>query len=663
MFINVRCLNGYHQLFTYKVPDDWSTDDLLGAFVRVPLRYRTELAIVCEIMSEFDNPQGFTIKTAYTREPFPQDTYYMSYIKQLAQYYALDHMHFLKRVRAFLTEKQLTDIIISQQSDAPQLSHAVTLTPEQQAIVTTIQPVLQNSSYYPALLHGVTGSGKTEVYKQLIIHTLELNKTALFLVPEVSLAVQFTQIFKKQLPSETQIFGFHSATSVSEKRALWAALVSGAACVIVGVHLPILMPIANVGLILLDEEHDINYQEKRFPHVHTKEAALMRAYTYKIPILLGSATPSISTLYTARTKNWQCFELKKRFAGAFPQVKLVKMLDNKNQRSVFWISNELLDALKDRLAKQEQAILFLNRRGYSFFMQCKNCGFIPTCASCSVSLTLHSNNLQSNNILVCHYCNFKQQALSSCTACASKQLLKKGLGTQQLVSILQDLLPQARIARADLDTSVNKKHWQQTLAQFESGALDILVGTQTITKGYHFPRVTLVGVIWADINLSMPFYNAAEITLQQLIQVAGRAGRASDTSLVIVQTILDHPLYNYTNEINYPDFYTYELDKRQLVSYPPIIRLAQLEVRSACEHSIDQEADKLFDWLYTRIQDNNYQVKLLGPTQPPVHKIKNISIRKIYLKSDSFRHIHALYQSIDHTQFSCAILFTPNPLS
>ena len=662
MFINVRCLNGYHQVFTYKVPEDWSTENLTGAIVRVPLQNRVETAIVCEVLQEFDNKAGFTVRKAHTREPFPPDPQYMQFIKQLAQYYALDQLYFLKRVRSFLTEKQTTTRATAEQPDhafyTDYTSNTVILTPEQQTIVNAIKPVLHTNCYYPALLHGVTGSGKTEVYKQLITCALEQDQTSVLLVPEVSLALQFTQLLKKQLSPSITIFGFHSATGIQEKRYLWDTLVAGSPCVIIGVHLPVLLPIARLGLLIIDEEHDVGYQEKRFPHIHTKEAALMRARIYTIPVILGSATPSISSLYTAHTKNWHYFELKNRFAGAFPHVKLVKLLEHKHQRSLFWISKELEEALRDRLAKQQQAILFLNRRGYSFFVQCKSCGFIPNCNSCSVSLTLHSNN-----ILMCHYCNFKQQDITVCPACSSKKLLKKGIGTQQLVTVLEKLFPQARIARADLDTTVNKKQWQQTLVQFESGALDILVGTQTITKGYHFPRVTLVGILWADINLSMPFYNAAEITLQQLIQVAGRAGRASQESLVIVQTILDHPLYSYINEQQYPDFYNYELEKRQLVCYPPAVRLAELELRNTNQVSIEQEADLLFDYLYALVQKHKYTVTLLGPAQPPVHKIKNTSIRKIYLKSGSFNQILALYHSIDKTQFSSSILFTPNPLS
>ena len=293
-------------------------------------------------------------------------------------------------------------------------------------------------------------------------------------------------------------------------------------------------------------------------------------------------------------------------------------------------------------------------------MQCKKCSFVFECSNCSVSLTLHLNDY-----LICHYCGVSKQIPDKCPPCKvdKKEFLKKGIGTQQLVAILQKILPTARIDRADLDTTVNKKQWQQTMHDFEQGTIDILVGTQTITKGYHFPNVTLVGILWADLNLHFPMYNAAEHTLQQLIQVAGRAGRQRPESLVIAQTMMDHRIFDYLTEIDYLQFYEQELETRKLVNYPPIIRLAEIEIKHEDEKIIDIDAKLLALVLNAAIKKHNYEIKLLGPALPPVHKVKNMHIRKIYLKTPYFNHLIMAIKTVDKTKFKSSIFFTPNPLT
>ncbi len=659
MLINVRLLNGYKEIFTYTVPTELASENLVGTLIKVPFQKRIETALVCEQFEHLKNPVSFALRTAHSLEPFPQDTYYQQFIKQLSIYYALDPFYFFKRVRIFLKEKEE----IEQSVTSPILEHRpldVTLSEDQKIIVAALTPIIESPRYYPSLLHGVTGSGKTEIYKQLIMHALSCNKSVLLLLPEVSLAVQFTQLLKKQLPESVLIYGFHSATSIKEKRTLWEQLLTAQPIVIIGVHLPVLLPIANLGVIIIDEEHDVGFQEKKYPRINTKEAALLRAQLAKIPIVLGSATPSLSSLYTAQTKNWHFFSLKHRFAGAFPTIQRVKLTENKEQRAHFWITKELQTAIADRLAKKEQTILFLNRRGHSFFIQCTGCGFIPACLQCSVTLTFHNNGT-----LICHYCNFTQAEPTACSSCklGPKNLLKKGVGTQQIVAILEKLFPAARIARADLDATVNKKNWQQTINDFQSGTLDILVGTQTITKGYHFPKVTLVGILWADVNLSFPVYNAAEVTLQQLIQVAGRAGRQSTESLVVVQCMLDHPVFNYLNEIDYLQFYNFELEKRTIVRYPPVIRLAEIELRHTQAACVEKEADKVADFLITYTLEKNLSVTVLGPAQPPVHRIKNVSMRKIYLKCPDINQLLRLYAALNKNNYQSTLFFTPNPLN
>ncbi len=651
-YIHVKLLNGFTQPLTYVVPLKYQKN-LIGSIVKVPLKNKFVSAYVFAQSDVLNEVPTFTLKEMASIEAFPEDVNYKQFIRQLSDYYQVDSLHFIKRVRQFVNQSEPEPVINILQKEV--FGPSVILTDEQQLIVNTLSPAIGNHLFTPALLHGVTGSGKTEVYKQLIITTITQQKTAILLLPEVSLALRFEQILKQQLPPDISIISFHSGTRVAQKRLLWQALLEKKPLLIVGVHIPILLPIANLGLIIVDEEHEVGYQEKKHPKVNTKEAALMRAQIAKIPILLGSATPSIQTLYTAQTKKWHFFKLSKRFAGEFPHIKTV-LLTNKERRANFWITKELADAIADRIAKKEQTIIFINRRGYSFFVQCKSCSFIFECSTCSVSLTLHNNNE-----LTCHYCGRCQQLPSACSSCKKNELLKKGIGTQQVVTILEQLFPQARIGRADMDVSSKKQLWQETMQAFEDGSIDILVGTQTITKGFHFPNVTLVGILWADLNLHFPIYNAAETSLQQLIQVAGRAGRARAGSQVIVQTMMQHPIFNYLNETDYLKFFDYEIKNRTAVRYPPTIRLVEIELKNTNEDRIEQESFELITVLMSIIQKNNYEITALGPAKPPVAKIKNTYSRKIYLKGAPMSHLIQLYKRVDKSQFESQIFFTPNP--
>ncbi|CAN5179895.1 hypothetical protein BH09DEP1_BH09DEP1_2420 [soil metagenome] len=651
-YIHVKLLNGFPQILTYAVPAS-ITDDLVGTVVKVPLKDRVTSAYVCAQVDQLKNKPTFVIKDIHSIEAFPQDPHYKLFLKQLSAYYQVEPLHFVKRIKHFVNQEADAQL----ESDAPILpGQLITLTAEQQEVVDALAPAIGSNCYTPALLHGVTGSGKTEIYKQLIQTAFGNGQTTILLLPEVSLALRFEQILKKQLPSNYPIFGFHSGTRPKEKKLLWQSLLEGKPLIIIGVHIPMLLPIANLGLIIIDEEHETGYQEKKHPKVNSKEAALMRAALYKIPIVLGSATPSIASLHTAKTKNWKFFSLQKRYAGAFPEIKIV-VLANKDKRPNFWITKELQTAIADRLAKREQTIIFLNRRGFSFFVQCKACSFVFSCGNCSVSLTLHGANQ-----LICHYCGTLEELHNRCTACRSEQLIKKGIGTQQVVSILEQLFPNAKIGRADMDVSSKKKVWKQTMDDFDSGAIDILVGTQTITKGFHFPNVTLVGILWADLNLHFPIYNAAETTLQQLIQVAGRAGRARAGGQVIVQAMMHHPVFNYLNEIDYLKFYESELAARSAIGYPPALRLVEIELKNNDEQCLDAESLQLGMQLMNLIGQANLDVRVLGPAKPPVSKIKNTHSRKIYLKSSSMAQLIELYKKIDDSKMLSAIYFTPNPM-
>ncbi len=655
MFITVKLLNGFQEPLLYSVPNSWPSQPVLGSIVQVPLRNRVVPALVTQITHSKPVQVSFAIKDAHSLEEFPRDPRYLHFVSQLARYYAIEPILLIKRLKQFLIQ---TTEPIPYRYDAQQRSSIPSLTPEQEQVASFLMPHITHPSYTPTVLHGVTASGKTEVYKKLMLHALQEHKSVLLLLPEVTLAVAFAQRLRAELPAHTPLYSFHSATSGQEKRTVWHHLINQQPVIIIGVHLPVLLPIPNLGLIIIDEEHETGYQEKKHPKINSKDAAIWRAQLYNIPLLLGSATPSLQTLYNVEHKKWHFFQLKNRFAGSFPAIKVV-LLTDKTERKNFWISTPLYKAIKERLERQEQTIIFLNRRGFSFFVQCSQCSFVFTCQHCSVSLTLHANNQ-----LTCHYCAYTMPLATHCVQCNADEssLLKKGIGTQQIVSILQKLFPTARIARADLDTTSQQKKWDDTIQKMHAGDIDILVGTQTVTKGYDFARVTLVGIIWADLNLHFPLFNATETTLQQLIQVAGRAGRKTDKSLVIVQAMQQHDIFNYLNEIDYLQFFHDARSTRQLLGYPPCKRLVEIEMKHHNAQTLDQEAHRLAHYLITQKNQAVYPIQILGPSKPPVHTIAKTHIRKIYIKSDDIGIVINLFNSINTQKYKSSLFFTPNPL-
>jgi len=656
MYIQVRLLKGFPQPLWYQVPNNAQEQYTIGIIVNAPIRTQIVPALVINVQPNKPNV-SFAIREIGSVEPFPHDHHYYKYLESVCDYYCVEKIQLIKRIHQFLQQKETKEnsLIVSKVSDIKTFTD-VTLTHEQQAVVDFLNPYITAPEYVPTLLHGVTGSGKTEIYKKLIETAFADGKTVVLLAPEVSLAMQLENVLHNQL-SHIPIATFHSATTIKQKKIVWQRLLKGQPLLLIGVHLPILMPIANLGFIIVDEEHEVGYQEKKHPKINSKEAALLRARVAQIPILLGSATPSLSSLYNVKRKGWYFFQLKERFSGAFPTIKIVLLAQNRN-RPHFWITRELQQAIRQRLYNKEQSIIFLNRRGYSFFVQCSSCSFIFSCDACSVSLTLHNDGM-----LACHYCGFTKAMPLSCSECKApeKKLIKKGIGTQQVVTILQKLFPTARIGRADLDVSSKKKLWQQTVHDFESGNIDILVGTQTIAKGFHFPNVTLVGVLWADLNLHFPRYNATEVTLQQLIQVAGRAGRACSKSDVIVQTMSDHPVFKYLNEIDYLNFYKKEIQNRAEVSYPPCSRFAEIELKYSDERVIEKESMALASILMKKAKESKDNIVILGPAKPPVNKIKHNHVRKIYCKGSNIVGIAHLFKQINQKSYQSSIFFTPNP--
>lgn len=614
-------------IFWYAVPILLEPAVYVGVFVRVPLQNRQVYGLVLEI-SEGQPSQKFKVKDIISVCTIPKDTLHLLFLRIISNSFyvalgglALKLLGYVKI--GFIHSRTYSPVIFNHAL----INDLVMLTGEQQKIVDFVVPFIKDQKHCALLLHGVTGSGKTEVYKKLMIEALSCGQIVLFLLPEISLALGFLQRLRVEL-LHVPIFSLHSATAAEEKKIVWEYLVRKEPCIIIGVHIPVYLPISNLGLIIVDEEHELGYWEKKLPKLNTKLLALVRAQLAHIPIIFGSATPSMYALHEVKMKRWYFFQLTKRFGGTLPQLELVS-LKEKNNRPYFWISRELEAAIAQCLTRNEQVLIFLNRRGYAFFVQCSSCGFIPQCNNCSVSLTFHQPHT-----LICHYCNFSVGLNKVCKGCSKTDgLLTKGIGTQKIVEILQKLFPIARIARADLDTTLLQKKWQVTYQAFVDKKIDILVGTQTIVKGHHFPGVTLVGVIWADMNFHIPVFYATEVAIQQLIQVAGRAGRIKGSSgKVIMQSIDSHDNFNYLNELDYLQLYRREIENRRLLLYPPVGYLAEIICVHKNEAIVIGDSESLVLWLQNT-SDSEDVLTILGPTIPLVSQIKKYHYRVIFIKS------------------------------
>lgn len=641
MLVKVRLLKGFPKPLFYKITKPINIISI-NQLINVPIKNNIVPAVIIQIYETPPTELNFTVREIESIEEFPKDSKHKSLIETIAKIYFIDSYNLYQRIRQFLNSKPPKKI------DPIKIEkiNTVILTDEQKAVINGLLPKIIKASYSPVLLHGVTGSGKTEIYIKLMQKAISEGKTSIFLVPEVSLAIYFEKLLKKRM-SNTSIFGFHSASKEANKKNLWQKLIEAKPIIIIGVHLPVLLPISNLGLIIVDEEHETGYQEKKHPKLNSKEIAILRASIYKIPIILGSATPSLSSLYNVKKRGWDLYQLKNRFSGRFPKIEVVTI--KKGKRSSFWITRPLELAIKEALEKKEQVLIFLNRRGHSFFVMCKECDFVFECPHCSVSLTLHQND-----VLKCHYCTYST-SLKDCPSCKTSNLIKKGIGTQQVVGILEKMFPSARIKRADLDTS---KQWQETVSLCQKGEIDIIVGTQTITKGYHLPKVTLVGVIWADMSLHFPIYNAVEITMQQLIQVAGRAGRESESSKVVLQVMNDNPVFKYLDEQKYIQFYNNEIKFRSTLNYPPSCRLTLIEIKNTDAKMLDEEVEEIFKKIEK--ESNKLGLTAMGPIKPSVYKIQRQEVRQIYIKSRSFNKTASVINAVNFKRFKSSIFIVPS---
>ena len=488
------------------------------------------------------------------------------------------------------------------------------------------------------LLHGVTGSGKTEIYLQAIAHALEQGKGAIVLVPEISLTPQTVERFKARFSSgklQTLVAVLHSHLSAGERHDEWHKIRQGRARIVIGARSAIFAPVDPVGLIIVDEEHEQTYKQEEAPRYHARDVAIMRGQMENAVVLLGSATPSLESYFNARKGKYSLLELPERVDDQkMPRVRVVDMRQAATkEKGNLIFSPQLKEAIHQRLEKQEQTILFLNRRGWATALQCPKCGYVALCPNCSVSLTYH----RIEQKLVCHICGQIEKVPMVCPGekCRNPAIRFSGTGTQRVEETLAKLFPNARTRRMDSDTMKRKDDYRKTLGDFRAGRIDILVGTQMIAKGLHFPNVTLVGIIHADSALHQPDFRAGERTFQLLTQVSGRAGRGDVEGEVFVQAFAPfHPAIQYARRHDYAGFYEQEIEFRDQLKYPPATRVALLTLKGRNEDKVKFSADHLKRELEKALKEFKDLV-LAGPAPAPLLKAESFYRHQIMLRTRS----------------------------
>ena len=509
------------------------------------------------------------------------------------------------------------------------------LNPSQQAAFDAIRASIESGTFQSFLLHGVTGSGKTEVYLNAIDAALAAGRGALLLVPEIALTPAVAGQFFSRFGDRVAIL--HSAFSDSERADQWRRIRSGEAPVVVATRSGVFAPVRNLGLIVVDEEHDGSYKQEETPRYNGRDVAVVRAQGMNATVVLGSATPSLESRYNAERGKYTLLELPDRIeARPMPQVTLIDMREEfleTRKQAVF--ARELTAAMHNKIESGEQIMLMLNRRGFSTFVACRACGERVQCVNCSVTMTWHRRDRR----LLCHYCNYAVRVPERCPKCDSEHIYFLGVGSEKVEDELHREFPAARIARLDRDTVTGKRQYEHILNNFRQHNFDILVGTQMIAKGHDIPNVTLVGVVSGDVGLGMPDFRAAERTFQLLTQVAGRAGRGSLPGIVLIQTINpDHYAIRLAAAQDYAAFYEKELQFRRMMHYPPFTAMANLLIRAEKQ----EEAMRMSAELGRFLNPPPEGVRILGPAEAPVQRLKAEYRYQVLIKASSRKTLNDL---------------------
>lgn len=519
--------------------------------------------------------------------------------------------------------------------DEVEMATAHPLTWEQKRVVETV--LSKKDEFIPYLLHGVTGSGKTEVYMEIISRQLEEGKTAIVLVPEISLTPQIVKRFKGRFGPTVAIL--HSRLSEGEKYDEYRKIARGEVSIVIGARSAIFAPLSRIGAIIIDEEHTSSYHQERDPRYRAIDVAMKRGKTHHCPVILGSATPTLESYARAEKGVYHLLELPHRVNNrSLPSISVVDLNQEKKNGTIYF-SKTLLDKIKERLEKQEQILLLLNRRGYASYITCSNCGYVYKCPNCDITLTYH----KTNQMLRCHYCGYATKKDTICPSCKEDAIKEFGLGTEKVEEELKKLFEGVRVVRMDFDTTSKKGAHAKILEDFGEGKYDILLGTQMIAKGLDFPNVTLVGVISADTSLNIPDFRSSEVTFQLLDQVAGRSGRGEKEGEVVIQTFNpDHYAIMYAKNHDYIGFYREEMKIRKMLKYSPYYYMALIKISSRDYEVASRESNLVASVLKKKLTSSI----LLGPTTASMFRVNNIYHFQIIIKYKKEEHLYPTLESM-----------------
>lgn len=627
----------FNRIFHYLLPSELDSGRIVGRRVLAPFGKRERIGYIVESLTKSGAKTLKAVKEIIDEEPLISMNL-MELAKWISKYYvcslgqaleAILHYSF-KPVRVRERNKKEEGKVFSPFIPFPQ----------QKRVLKPIQDNIKERRFAVFLVHGVTDSGKTEVYLQAIAQAQEMGRQSIFLVPEISLTPQFFSIFEERF-GFSRIGLWHSRLSQGERYRTWQFAYQGKIDIVIGARSAIFAPFPNLGLIIVDEEHDTSYKQEKRPMYHTRELAERRAEIERATLVLGSATPSLEAYYGAISgvRPYTLLTLPERiYEKSLPSIHIVDMREElKEKGSHGIISLRLYEAIVERLRKQEQIILFLNRRGYSTFILCRECGFALKCPNCNVSMVYHFDEKK----VKCHYCNHSVEPPRFCPRCGSKKIRYFGTGTEKVEQVIKKMFPQAKVMRMDIDTMKYKRAAEKIFNAFRQKRADILVGTQLVAKGWDFPGVTLVGIISADTALNLPDFRSAERTFSLVTQVAGRSGRGPEGGEVIVQTYNpEHYSIRMALEHDYQSFYEKEIEFRRELSYPPFGNLVIILIKGKDEKNVIGASEKISSLLEREVN----QATILGPAPAVLNKIAGNYRWQIIIKTMDMESIGEFFQ-------------------
>ena len=633
--------------FTYAIPDNLRESIKPGQRVEVPFGRRLLIGYVVGFLNKTQVKKIKPLKSIIGQEPL-FDRQMLELTRRVADYYCASWGEVIEAAHPASVRKRKRPIsriqpLPSASQESSQRQEKLSLSPQQRHVLRPIIKSIRKKSHQVFLLHGITASGKTEVYLQAIAEVLAQGRTAIVLVPEISLTPQTEERFKSRFGQTVALM--HSHLLASQRAYQWQMVKEGRARIVIGARSAVFAPVKDLGLIVVDEEHETTYkQQDSSPRYHAREVAILRAKLTKAAVILGSATPSLESFYRAKRGQIKLLTLPERVTKRdLPQVNIIDMREEiatrKRRINIFSRAMEVM--IDEILRKGEQAILFLNRRGFSTFINCPKCGFVAKCKRCNVSLTYH----YATKTLRCHYCNFNIEPPQICPQCNSNYLRYFGLGTEKVESELHRLFPQARISRMDTDVTAKRGVHTKILNDFKKGKIDVLVGTQMVAKGLDFPRVSLVGVVSADTALNLPDFRSGERTFNLLTQVGGRAGRGETEGKVAIQTYIpEHYAIVASIRHDYRQFYRREIKSRKELGLPPFAHLVNLTLRSRNQKKVQEAACDLSTKLKKKIRRQDIQV--LGPAPAAISRVRGNFRWNVLLKAEETPYLIRLLRRV-----------------